>query len=529
MQDKRKILYQSDYCKKEDACKEKMFAKRRCLQKKKMMENAYKEYEMKQNIIRRKKNSKKKIALCLLLSFLVSNITAVFAADGKEMSMVLKTQETGLQDDEGKTQELSPEEKVEAARQSLSITSSSAILMDAASGQILYEKNAYDKKYPASITKVMTMLVALEQEVPLTDVITMSDNAIWGFDRSTSHIALDVGEQVTVEQCMYAIVLESANEASLALAEHVGGSVEGFASLMNAKAKELGCKNSNFVNPHGLFDENHYVCAYDMALITQEAMKYDLFRTISATSNYTIPPTNKQPLERPLWNSNKMIRASHELHYSYAEGGKTGYITESKNTYVAYAKKGDIELICVVLEAEGATTAYTETKNLFEFGFENYDFIEVAKEFSFISSNYKDTKDVIGNLTQKQLSELVIDRNAVALAPKGLDASYFTYEVVAKEDVSTEELSEEDLYAKEYDVAGVYIGNLKVFYEEQFLFELPIWTSVKEESTVRPEDFIPKKKIMIQTTVRVLLLLVLAGSCAVTISVYEKRRREKNR
>ena len=259
---------------------------------------------MKKYLFRTEKRRKKTITVLMTVMMIFSNLTTVLAGDCNVFfaDNVHKTQTT----DNGEfkeEKELTPEEKVEAARESLSITSGAAILVDAASGQILYEKNAYDKKYPASITKVMTILVALDQGVNLTDTITMSEEAVWGFDRSTSHIALDVGEQITVEQCMYAVVLQSANEASLALAEHVGGSVEGFAVLMNEKAKELGCQNTNFVNPNGLYDENHYVCAYDMALITKEAMQYELFRTISASGNYTIAPTNKQPEERPLWNN----------------------------------------------------------------------------------------------------------------------------------------------------------------------------------------------------------------------------------
>ncbi|MBQ3512444.1 MAG: D-alanyl-D-alanine carboxypeptidase [Lachnospiraceae bacterium] len=475
---------------------------------------------MKKDTVTRNKNKRKLTTVLFMLCLMLSNLGTVFAAD----SNVFKTQTTGSNDTTEEEKELTPEEKVEEARNSLEITAGAAILIDAASGQILYEKNPYDKKYPASITKVMTMLIALEHGVDITDIITMSEEAVWGFDRNSSHIALDVGEQITVEQCMYAIMLESANEASLALAEFVGGSIENFVAMMNEKAKELGCQNTNFVNPNGLFDENHYVCAYDMALITKEAIQYELFRTISSTSTYTISPTNKQPEERNLWNSNKMLRANYEGYYSYLEGGKTGYVVESKNTYVAFAKKGDVELICVILEADGAKTAYAETRALFDFGFNNYDFVEVAKEFSFISSSYTDTKDLIGSLTQKQLAEIVIDRESVALAPKGLDASYFNYEIISKEDLSMETEEGEDLFFQANGEGGVHIGNLRVYYEEQQLFELPIWTSIKEESTVNPADYTPKKKVMIHTVIRVLFLVILMGGCTFTLSTYAQRK-----
>lgn len=474
---------------------------------------------MKSNITKKKKNRRIITTVLLIIYFVLSSFNLVFARDFCSC-MIYETNTKEPGEGEG---ELSPEEKVNVARNSLTVTAGAAILIDAASGQILYEKNIYDKKYPASITKVMTMLVALEQGVDITDMITMSEEAVWGFDRNSSHIALDVGEQITVEQCMYAVMLESANEASLALAEYTGGTIDGFVTMMNQKAAELGCKNTNFVNPNGLFDENHYVCAYDMAIITKEAIQYELFRTLSSTSTYKIPPTNKQPEERNLWNSNKMLRASYEEYYPYLEGGKTGYVVQSKNTYVAFAKKGNVELICIILEADGAKTAYAETRLLFDFGFEHYDFIEVAKEFSFISSTYTDKKDIIGNLTQKQLAEIVIDRESVALAPKGLDASYFQYEIISKEDLSSEAEETDDLFFKANEEYGTYIGNLKVYYEEQSLFELPIWTSIKEETSHLP-DYTQKKKVKIHSVIRVLFFIILIGGCAVTLFTYDQRK-----
>ena len=468
---------------------------------------------------------KRKMSIIMLLtSFMFVNVSSVFVLSSDCFTVYAETTETKTTEIETEEKELTPQEMLEEARNQLTIASGAAILMDAQSGQILYAKNIYDKKYPASITKVMTMLVGLEQGVDCSDIITMSENAIWGFDRYSSHIALDVGEQITVEQCMYAIMLESANEASLAFAEYIGGSVEEFARRMNERAKELGCQNTNFVNPNGLFDENHYVCAYDMALITKEAIKYDLFREISSTITYKIPPTNKQPEERNLWNSNKMIRESYEGYYPYIEGGKTGYVTESKNTYVAFAKKENIELICVILEADGAKTAYAETRTLFDFGFDHYDFIEVAKEFSFISSIYSDEDDIIGKLTQKQLAEIVIDREAVALAPKGLNASYFRYEIISKENLNLESEELEDLYLKVNEENGIHIGNLRVYYEEQFLFELPIWTSIEKEKFVETVDYSNKKKIMLNSMIRVLFIIILAGGCAGTLYTYHQRK-----
>ena len=150
------------------------------------------------------------------------------------------------------------------------------------------KKNMHDTHYPASITKIMTALLAIEN-CEMDEVVTVPPEAVYMEDKGT-HIALDAGEQLTVEQCLYAIMLASANDAVYALAEHVGGTYENFIRMMNDKAKEIGCQNTNFTNPHGLPDESHVNSAYDMALITKAALQYDMFRTVSGAFYYEIPP-----------------------------------------------------------------------------------------------------------------------------------------------------------------------------------------------------------------------------------------------
>lgn len=190
------------------------------------------------------------------------------------------------------------------------LVATAAIVMDAESGQILYEKNAYERRYPASITKIMTTLLAIEHKVNMNETVTMTDNAVWGIDRDSTNIGLDVGEKVTIGDLLYATMVKSANECAYAIAEIVGGDVEHFADMMNEKAKELGCQDTHFVTPNGLHDDNHYTCAYDMALITKAAIQYDEFREIAGTQSYTIPPTNLSEDSTELWNGNKIDRKS---------------------------------------------------------------------------------------------------------------------------------------------------------------------------------------------------------------------------
>ena len=170
------------------------------------------------------------------------------------------------------------------------VQSPSVILMEMSTGTVLYEKNSDERNYPASITKIMTTLLALENS-DLNEVVTFSDDAI--NNTEGSGIYRDYGEQMTMEQCLYAVMLNSANECAYAVAEHVGGTVEHFVDMMNEKAAELGCTNTHFANPHGLFDENHYTTAHDMALIAKAAYQNETFRIITGTARYTIPPTNK--------------------------------------------------------------------------------------------------------------------------------------------------------------------------------------------------------------------------------------------
>lgn len=249
------------------------------------------------------------------------------------------------------------------------IISEAAVLMDAKTGQILYEKNMHTQLYPASITKILTILVGLEKG-QLQDKVTMSRQAVFSILRGSSHIALTDGEEITLEQALMAAMLPSANDASNGIAEHISGSVEDFAVVMNQRASEAGAINSNFVNPHGLPDEHHVSTAYDMAMITRAALQNDKFREILSTVRYTIPPTNKQPQSRELWSEHRML-TTNRFYYEGVIGGKTGYTAVSQNTLVTAAKRGDRELIAVVMKSP-AYGVYTDTIALFDYGFNQF-------------------------------------------------------------------------------------------------------------------------------------------------------------
>lgn len=279
------------------------------------------------------------------------------------------------------------------------VASESAIIMEASTGAILYQKKINQKRYPASITKILTTLLAIENS-SLDDTVTFSKEAVFGIERNSSHIARDVGEELTMEQCLYAIMLESANEVSAAVAEHVSGSIEGFSKLMNEKAKELGCKNTHFNNPHGLPDENHYTTAYDMALIAKAAINNDTFKLIAGSKRYTLPPTNKNNETFYMNHHHKMLQNA--LNYEGCEGGKTGYTSVAGATLVTFAKRGDLELICVVMKASGSEH-YEDTAALFDYAFKNFELYNIADNDTNFSKEYEDTtstgnNDIFGDI-----------------------------------------------------------------------------------------------------------------------------------
>jgi len=257
------------------------------------------------------------------------------------------------------------------------IRSESAVLMDAVSGQILYQKNMNQKMYPASITKVLTALLALEKG-DLSQTLTMSYDAVFSIDRNSSHIALDVDEKITLEQALYALSIASANEAANGIAEQIGGTVENFAGMMNEAAAQAGAENTNFTNPHGLPDPNNQKTAYDMAKITSAALMIPRFTEIFGATRYDIPPTNKQPETRMLWNSNKLLNGS--IPYEGILMSKTGWTSESQHTLVSAAKRGDTTLIAVVMRSPNAGDKWKDTTALLDYGFDGFTAVKITKE-----------------------------------------------------------------------------------------------------------------------------------------------------
>lgn len=254
----------------------------------------------------------------------------------------------------------------------------SAILMELETGAILYEKNIHLRESPASTTKILTTLIASEL-CSMDEIVTFSHDAVFDTPRDSSHIAMDVGQELTMEQCLNAILIRSANEVSFAVAEHITDTTDWsvFAEMMNQRAEELGCLNSHFVNPNGLPDDEHYTTAYDLAMIGRAFFSNEMLCKITLTKRMEFPATDKLPKGKLEVNLMKIIPGG-EYAYEYLVGCKTGYTNDARSCLVSCAEKDGMKLICVVMKDE-APYQYEDTIALFNYGFNNFDKVNVAQ------------------------------------------------------------------------------------------------------------------------------------------------------
>lgn len=249
------------------------------------------------------------------------------------------------------------------------LTSESAVLMDAKTGQVLFEKKMYQQQYPASITKIVTGMIAIEKG-NLGDTLEMSKEAVFSIGRNSAHIALDVNEELTLLQALYALSIPSANDAANGIAEYISGDLKSFAQLMNEKAIESGAMSTNFVNAHGLHDINHYTTAYDMATIMIQAIKNPRFLEIFSENRYEIPPTNLQMEVRYLNSKNSLLNGKYQ--YEGVIASKSGWTSKARHTLITAAKRGNRELIVVILNSQSADDKYVDTIKLLDYGFNDF-------------------------------------------------------------------------------------------------------------------------------------------------------------
>lgn len=380
------------------------------------------------------------------------------------------------------------------------VESPSVILMEMSTGTVLYEKDSTSQNYPASITKIMTTMLALEN-CDLDEVVTFSDAAI--DNTEGSGIARDYGEQMTMEQCLYAVMLASANECAYAVAEHVGGGdISKFVDMMNEKAKELGCTNTHFANPHGLFSEEHYTSCHDMALIAKAAYENENFRIIIGTARYTIPPTNKHDEPTELQNHNEMLYPWQTLkyRYEYCTGGKTGYTDVARSTLVTYAEKDGMSLVCVVMHTE-SPNQWLDSINLFDYAFDNFQVINIADN----EKNYDTSEAIEVGALNNNKAFVEIDKDAGIVIPKTTEFSD------AKSQITYDDTNKSVVGTISYTYAGHEVGKadiIKTGIEVQgFVFDNEIGQEEAEEEKVSTVRIKPLTIVIIIIGIIVLTVL----------------------
>ena len=336
------------------------------------------------------------------------------------------------------------------ADEDLSVNAKAALIVETNTGKIIYEKDIYEQNYPASVTKILTAILTIEK-CELDDVATVSQSAISHIPTGYVIAPLFVGEQITIKDLLYALMLKSANDAAYVLAEHVGGSVDGFSEMMNKKAEELGCKNTHFVNPNGIHNQNHYTTAYDMYLISNYAMKNEKFKEVVSTYEYTLSPTNKHPLkDRIMKNTNNFVNPKNAYYNKIINGIKTGTTKQAGNCLITNSSDNGLEFITVVLGAQTANSKFSETKKMISFAYDNYKLTEVHKK-----------GDIIQNIEVKKATKktkdlnLVISDDITAMANKKIKVDEIEPEIVLNDDIKAPIEQGQELGIIKYNVDGL--------------------------------------------------------------------------
>lgn len=306
------------------------------------------------------------------------------------------------------------------------ISARAGIIVEVSTGRILYEKRSIQKMWPASTTKIMTAILVIEN-CDLDDIVTVNASAINSIPSGYVTCDLRVGEELTVKDLLNALMIKSANDAAYVLAEHVGQTVEGFSSMMNEKARELGCTGTHFVNPNGIHSEDHYSTAYDLYLIANYAMKNPIFREVVSTTDAVLPATNKYENEdRELHTTNDLINPDSQNYYKNAIGIKTGYTSQAGNCLVSEASRDGLDFIAVVLNGD----RFTDSKKLFDYAYDNFTLTKVKEKNTVI-----ETIEVENATKETQMLDLLIDESITIMNNKSLDVNQIIPEITLRDEI----------------------------------------------------------------------------------------------
>lgn len=468
-----------------------------------------------------KYTTKKRIIVSCLSAFLAVSISA-----GNTMT-VMATQDFKAEAEARKSLTIATNQ-IENWPNGPAIGAQGAILMEASTGTILYAKNIDERLYPASTTKILTALVAAENS-DMNENVEFSHDAVFSIEPGSSNMGMDVGEVITMEQALYGLLVNSANESANAIAEHVGGTMEGFVEMMNQKAAALGCTNSHFVTTNGLHDDDHYTTPYDLALIARAFFSNELLCNMSSTKRYYIPQSPTQPDDDLYCNTHNQILTTSKYAYEYYIGGKTGFTSVARQTLVSGAEKDGMRLICIIMKEE-SPYQFEDTINLFNYGFDNFQLLNVSEnETSYNVDNsdfFTTDNDIFGN------SKPILSLNSTdsIVLPKTAEFSD------AVSSLSYDEASDNSVATISYTYHDVPIGtatvDLAIDDSAVYDFETPALLSTEEQDAQEPEEniiFINVKKVIfwILAVAGVLILLFVLFALVNSYHFTLRRRRKR--
>lgn len=408
------------------------------------------------------------------------------------------------------------------------VVAQTGIVMEAKTGTVLYNKNMNDKMYPASITKILTTLITLENTTP-DEMINFYHYDVFSLVYGDAHIGMKENEQLKVTDCLYGVMLASANECANAAGEHIARKTKAFsdeidrckasgeeyneskvalkvfADIMNRRAKKAGAINSHFNNPSGLFDEEHYTTCYDMAMITRDAIKNDSFLEIESNTTYRIPNTNLTAETRGVSNRHKMLYPDSRFYYEGAMGGKTGYVDQSGNTLVTFAKRNGITLICVIMKSNTANV-YTDTALLLDYGFNNFH-----------TENISDNEPVYS----KSEDILSVDKDNYVIIPNNTKFADTKSDITFYGNTNKyNKIASIDYYYKDTHVGSTA---LRINAPDNASFKFGSVMKVKDKSTkTQHSEYFPN--IIVWTLVTILLIILLSF---ILFVLYKRRKHFK--
>lgn len=405
------------------------------------------------------------------------------------------------------------------------IGAEAALLMEVRTGAILYSKNADEKLYPASITKMLTALVAMDK-CDMDEQVRFSQAAIDSINwREDANMGINPGNSITMEQCLYGLLVGSANEVAYAIAEHIcgDGNIAGFADLMNEKAASLGCKNSHFITPNGIHDENHYTSAYDMALIAKALYSNELLTKMASTVSYHVPKTATQPKDDMIVYAKSKLHPGKEYAYEYLVGTKTGYTEAARQTLVSCAEHNGLKLVCVILKEE-APAQFTDTIELFDYGFNNFQAVNIAendKKYVIQSLNFFDSGlDIFGS------SKAILQMNKSDYIVLPTDATFDE----TGSSIDYDNLKPDEIAKVDYFFNDVYVGSgsIEAAKDEHPTFDFSSKTELEKETTDDENVMIINIRRIIMIVLAIAAAIIILSTLRSLIFNNSRRRRRKS-